>query len=291
MTNNRHSDIGDDEIRIISSGGKEPARRNRTARYLLIAIIAAILMIGVVAMTSMCAESEKDSDFDFSAENETTLPPPVTDTAIDSTFSVKGYTTLSDTVVNGIELNILTPRHAIPSLETGDSWIADSTVVLAAQAADIRGDNGRIVGAFVVKGDLMSKGESKAGFCSIINGEITVGVADATPMLEQALASEGYFFRQYPLVVGGQLVENKPRGRAIRKALAEIDGKICVVISRKRLTFHDFSQALIDAGARNAIYLVGANSAGCYTDADGNRYSFGPITDTMPENVNSIVWR
>nr|MDE6854183.1 phosphodiester glycosidase family protein [Muribaculaceae bacterium] len=134
-------------------------------------------------------------------------------------------------------------------------------------------------------------GEAKAGFCSIVNGEITVGVSDATPMLEQALSSDGYFFRQYPLVVGGQLVENRPKGRALRKALAELDGHISVIASTRRLTLHDFSQALIDLGVRNAIYLVGSSSTGLYTDADGRRTIIGQADRKTADNVNFIVWR
>lgn len=155
----------------------------------------------------------------------------------------------------------------------------------------MRGDNGGIVGSFVVNGELVSKGEAKAGFCSIINGNVTVGVADATPMFEQALMSDGYFFRQYPLVVGGQIVENKPKGKSIRKALVELDGKISVIVSDERLTFHDFSKALTDVGVSNAIYLVGGDSYGRYMDARGASFTFGSEWDKGIDNVNYIVWR
>ena len=48
---------------------------------------------------------------------------------------------------------------------------------LTKQAADIRADNGKIVGAFVLKGDPLSWGLSKRGYCGIIDGKLTVGVA------------------------------------------------------------------------------------------------------------------
>ena len=161
---------------------------------------------------------------------------------------------------------------------------------MATQAADVRGDNGQIAGTFVLNGELMSKGEAKAGFCSIVDGELSIGVADATPMLEQVLTEGGYFFRQYPLVVGGQIVENKPKGKAIRKALAEIGGRTCVVMSKERLTFHDFSQLLIDMGVRNAIYLVGSSSYGFYVNEEGNKILTGGKPNTEIENVNYIIW-
>ncbi len=182
------------------------------------------------------------------------VPPVRTQAAVDDGVPAKAYTQVRDTVAGGIELHVLTPVNATPSLEIGFGALSDTTVVLAAQAADTRRDNGKIVCACVVKGELLSKGVAKAGFCSIIGGEITIGVADATPMFEQALAGDGDFFRQYPLVVGGQVVENKPKNESQRRALAEIDGKACIVSSARRVTLRDFSQALVEIGVRNAIY-------------------------------------
>lgn len=287
--NNGHSDIGDNEIRIISSHGYEPPRRNRRQLYLFLLIGAVILMAGVVVML-FSSDNESGIETVFT---ETSAPPvpSVQQQATDKPAQAKGFTVRRDTMANGVELSILTPEKATPVLEIGNGVLDDTTAVLVASAADLRGDNNEIVGAYVVKGELRSKGEAKAGFCSIINGKITVGVADATPMLEKALMSDGYFFRQYPLVVGGQIVENKPKGRAFRKALAEIDRKTSVIISRQRLTFHDFSQALIDIGVLNAIYLVGANSYCSYRDAEGNMFSSGAILDKEGGNANFIVWR
>lgn len=285
----RHTDINDDEIRVISAGGNEPPRPRRRLPAICVAVIAVTALAAIAALW-LTTDSDDDDE---------PLPPPVQEAQqvapmtaeADTVVAVRAYTAVNDTTVNGIGLRILTPVGARPSLEIGTAVFGDSTVVLAAQAADIRSDNGRIAGAYVMKGELLSKGEAKAGFCSIVNGEITVGVADATPMLEQALASDGYFFRQYPLVVGGQLVENRPKGRAVRKALAELDGRICVITSKRRLTFHDFSQALIDLGVRNAIYLVGSSSTGLYTEADGRRTTVGQPDREAPDNINFIVWR
>ncbi|MDE5800211.1 MAG: hypothetical protein K2H74_04200 [Paramuribaculum sp.] len=86
-------------------------------------------------------------------------------------------------------------------------------------------------------------------------------------------------------------MENKPKGISLRKALAEIDGRIRVVLSTERLTFHDFSQALVDAGVRNAIYLVGSTASGIYVDADGNRYKFGVDNDSPYDQINYLVWK
>lgn len=201
------------------------------------------------------------------------------------------YTEARDTVVNGVGLTFLIPQYAKPVLEVGEEVLNDTTAILVAQAADVRKDNGEIVGTFVCEGELLSRGESKSGFCAILGGDLYLGIADATPMFESALMHEGYFFRQYPLVFGGQVVENKPKGKSYRKALAIIDIKPVIVISKERLTFLEFSQALVDAGVNEAIYLVGSSSQGFYINEKGEKVTFGANVRSGNENINYIVWR
>lgn len=292
---NRHGDINDDEIRIISSGDVKTDKKKRKLLPVVLWVVAPLLLVtalGIVFFSSGEIEDERLNE-------EISEHFIKTSTSVENNKDVKAsaFTIMTDTIVNGIGISILMPNNATPVLEIGNECINDSTIILMAQAADVRRDNGGIVGSFVVNGELMSKGEAKAGFCSIINGNVTVGVADATPMFEQALMSDGYFFRQYPLVVGGQIVENKPKGKSMRKALVEMDGKIGVVVSREKLTFHDFSQALADVGVSNAIYLVGGGAYGKYVDVDGDSFTFGQVWDKEIDgaaiqcNVNYIVWR
>lgn len=286
---NRHGDINDDEIRIISSGEVKTDKKKRSLLPVILWVVASLLLIAVFGIAFFSSGDVEDEGLN----EEATEQPALRATTDENINNVKypAYTIKTDTIVNGVGLSILTPNNAIPVLEIGNECLTDSTIVLIAQAADVRGDNGGIVGSFVVNGELVSKGEAKAGFCSIINGNITVGVADATPMFEQALMSNGYFFRQYPLVVGGQIVENKPKGKSIRKALVELNGKISVVVSRERLTFHDFSQVLTDVGVSNAIYLVGGDAYVRCVDAGGSSFTFGREWDKEIDNVNFIVWR
>lgn len=286
--NSRNGDINDDEIRIISSGKVQFGKKRRRIFPVLL-LVAALLLTGFFCLMFFW-DRDADNEIIYEEVSEQ-IGIPVPGPGKKDMVESPAYTTKTDTVVDGIALTILTPRNATPVLEIGNDRISDSTAVLIMQAADIREDNGGIVGAFVVDGDLKSKGEAKAGFCSIVNGELTVGVADATPMFEQATTADGYFFRQYPLIVGGQLVENRPKGKSIRKALADINGTVCVIISRERLTYRDFSQALIDVGVRNAISLVGGSSYGRYVNADGETYTVGTLWDNDIKNVNYIVWR
>lgn len=291
---NRHGDINDDEIRIISSGDVRSGKKNRKLLPVVLWVVGSLLLtaaLGIIFFSSGEAEDERLNEA-VTEQSTIVATTSIATTSDENANNVKtpAFTLKTDTIVDGAGLTILTPYNATPVLEIGNGCLTDSTIVLIAQAADIRGDNGGIVGSFVVNGELVSKGEAKAGFCSIINGDVTVGVADATLLFEQSLMSDGYFFRQYPLVVGGQIVENKPKGKSIRKALVELDGKISVVVSREKLTFHDFSHALADVGVSNAIYLVGGDSFGKYVDAAGASFTFGREWDNET-NVNYIVWR
>ena len=47
-------------------------------------------------------------------------------------------------------------------------------------------DNGQIVGAYVMNGEMKGRRKAKSVFCVIINDAITIGVAQTMPLLERA---------------------------------------------------------------------------------------------------------
>lgn len=277
------SEISDNEIRIISATEPEKNVKKHSFRVWFF-IIAGVVILLCAVVFFLFQSSENEPVIYRFAQDEQIMAQDENDT------NMEGFTVARDTTLNGSGLLILTPENARPRLIIGTEALNDSNIILATQAADVRGDNGQIAGTFVLDGELISRGEAKAGYCSIINGDITVGVADATPMFEQAVTEKGYFFRQYPLVVGGQIVENKPKGKAIRKAIADLGGKVCVVMSKERLTLHDFSQLLVDLGVRNAVYLVGSSSYGFYIDSEGKKILTGQESTAEYENANYIIW-
>lgn len=292
-------DIKDDEIRVISSGNSDngtlthsrPVKRQKW--IITVSIIAVLACVGSIVYLIFSKKSKEDA-LEI-VTNETVVfqdntEDVVSDTIISEPMAV-GFVSISDTIINRIPLTIFKPTNLAPTLQIGTDVLNDSTVRFVVQAADVRGDNGGIVGAYVNKGELISKGQAKSGFCAIIGGKINIGVADATSFLEQALETDGYFFRQYPLVVANQVVENKPKGKALRKALAELNGEAVVIMSRKEMTFHDFSQSLVDLGVANAIYLVGGKGYGFAIDSEGRRIEFGRLLKNMRPNTNYIVWR
>lgn len=292
--NRWHNDIKDDEIRVISSDvssgmnaiGKR--RKIRTVVWLVTAVF--VIAAGALFYEVLSTGDDKDDEEHVVVEENAGTLKLVTNNNAGKAERKKGYVEKTDTTVNKIPLVVFTPRFATARLQRGIETLRDTAAVLVLQAADVRKDNGEIVGAYVSEGNLISKGQAKSGFCAIIGGTPVIGVSDATPYLEQAIETNGYFFRQYPLVVGGQVVENKPKGKAIRRALAELDGETAVVISKVRITFHEFSQALVDIGVSNAIYLVGSGTYGTAVDSSGKRIKFGKEVATTSPNINYIVW-
>jgi hypothetical protein len=203
----------------------------------------------------------------------------------------QGYIEVLEETVNDVPMFVYKPHNATMTLAVGKPDKADSTILFIAQAADIRADNHDILGDFVLAGAPLSRGSSKTGFCAVINGKITVGMAKTTPLLQEAIQTKGYFFRQYMLVNNGELVENNPKNKTIRRALATRKGEIIVVESRSAESFHDFAQALVDIGISDAIYLIGSTSYGWYLDEENRRVEFGVEKDSGEWKISYVVWR
>lgn len=307
------NDIRDDQIRVI--GESLPERKFPRWGVWTVSAILALVLLGllVIAVRYFGDRRETIKMAALRAEEPAYFEPVVEQSrlviekqvAADTPIwfgqrvdeSLPGFTEMKDTAINDIPLRLFIPHNASMSLHIGKVSKADSSIVYVAQAADVRADNGGIVGAFVLRGEPKAWGLSKKGFCASIDGKVTVGVAENSPLFEKATETGGYFFRQYPLVSNGQLVENEPKGKSVRRAVCERRGEIFMVESGTEESFHDFAQALVDLGVDQAIYLVGSSAFGWAIDQDGNRYQFGDENyysrgrRKMPKNTSYIVWR
>ena len=294
--------------------GDVPAPPKKPFPWRLLAIIAIIaVLIGIVFWALILSPNDEETIPSKRVKNETpelefypirpyapctdgielysVQPHPMRDWlySLDSVSDVRVVT--YDTTVNDIPLHIYVPINRTPHLEMGrDIANHPQSAMLFFEAADVRADNGKIVGAFVLKGEPLSWGLSKRGYCAIIDDKVTVGVADNSPLFEQATEQNGDFFRQYPLVDNGQLVENELKNKSIRRALCEIDNHIAVIETQSRESLHDFAQALVDIGVSNAIYLVGGDAMGWTTDENGNGAEIGNWDNRRHKNISFIVW-
>lgn len=286
MTQNQY-DIQDTEIRII--GDSAPAPRKRYGWPVLIGVLLAIAVGMVLLFTLRTSHSAEEGIFEQSIQQSVPHPLRGWLGSLDSISTPCVVT--KDTTVNDIPMRLYVPLNVTPRLEVGYKCIDDTTRnLLLFQAADIRADNKKIVGAFVLRGKPLSWGLSKKGYCSIIGDEVTIGVADNSPLFEQATEVGGYFFRQYPLVSNETLVENELKSQSTRRGLCELEGKVVVVETFTPESLHDFSQALVDIGTTNAIYLVGSSAIGWHRTIDGRGIASGQWEPRVYKNVSFIVW-
>lgn len=289
-------EIRDDEIRIIGDAPTPPQPHRRLWGRIVLGMALVGLLVGLVLVlrrdrAAERLETETETYFDpqpAPARPEVRTPQRLGQ-EVDSL--ARGFAEIRDTTINDIPLRIYIPHNAEMTLQVGRLDKGDTTIVYAAQAADIRRDNRKIVGAFVLRGEPLAWGLSKKGYCAVIDGRITVGVAANSSLFEEATERGGYFFRQYALVDNGQLVENEPKNKSIRRSLCDRGGEIMMIETLSAESFHDFAQALVDLGADQAIYLVGSTAYGWAVDSEGARHEFGVENSQLPRYTSYIVWR
>ena len=286
-----YQDIHDDEIRIIGHTS-EKAKLHFNKTTITLAVACVVLIITLCVWLRYKYHSAQDVSY-FETETNEQNHISNQDT---SALSGKGYIKISEVTVNDVPMYIYTPHHAIMTLSVGLPDKNDSTLLFVAQAADIRKDTKKIVGDFVMNGQKLSFGQAKLGFCAIIHGKITLGTAPNTPLLQEAIDTKGYFFRQYPLVKDGQVIDNEPKGKSIRRAICDRQGEIFMVETGTTESFHDFAQALADLGVDQAVYIVGSSAYGWAVDEAGTTHEFGEDNyytgrRRMPKNTSYVVWR
>ena len=297
---NFKDDISDNEIRIIGKK-KKPSGLSKSWHVLII-IIAFVLAIAAI-LFFMYKNRLPDPEGGIYDPLPTTLhnPHPLCNWISSADTITTAGTYIKDTVVNDIPIKIYLPLNAHPALEVGQKCLTDPDVILAFQAADIRADNYKIVGAFVQKGKPIAWGLSKKGYCAILRDSIFVGKADNSPLFEEATECEGYFFRQYPLVSNGEIEHSELKSQAVRRALCDVENRIVVVETQSNASMHDFSQLLVDIGVDNAIYLIGSSeSFYSITDLHENRNvrntfpmtgNFSNPSKASLKYINFIYWR
>jgi len=160
--------------------------------------------------------------------------------------------------INDVPMHIYLLDNMEASL-TMDSTIIDdqlhTRMMMVVLATDIREDNKKPVGDFVVNGEKIARGKSREGYCAIVHGRISIGRSENDDVMNYCIQEGGSFFREYPLVINGEICKNKIRGKRIRRALVQQEGNIYVIESENKESIYDFSEAIRDLGAKDAIYL------------------------------------
>ena len=120
---------------------------------------------------------------------------------------------------------------------------------------------------------------------------MTIGTSENSPLFEKATETGGYFFRQFPLVDNGQLVENEQKNKSVRKALCSRAGQVFIAVTESEESFHDFAQAIVDLGVVHALSLVGSRFAfGWWINQEGIKTSFAEGWHQY-KMENYLVWK
>ena len=265
----------DNEIQVL---GRPSKRSNKKWMWLLPLLIAGIAMAFFLTL-----DKEETVDVKhFKTELKAPLrkqPEPEMTSGVDYEAQV----------VNDVWLYVFRILDMHTELSLDISEYAYSTECFIVQAADIRKDNGKFVGDFVLNGEKLSSGKRKEGFCAIVDGRVTIGMSTDDEVMNHCMVNGGSFFRQYPLVVDGVMQPSNVKGKSIRRALAQNEDGLYIVMTEERESVHNFSEALVDMGMKNAISLVGGNKAYMYWMQDDECWESADLEKV--DNRNFIVFR
>ena len=266
----------DNEIQVL---GYPPKRRNPWKW------IVPICIVGIVLVLSLVFIHQEEEDVDLRTFKTELKAPPPREPEPEMTSGVE-YTAEE---VNDVYMYLFRLIDMSAEMTLDISEYKDSTECMIVQAADIRKDNGKFVGDFVLNGKKLSSGKRKKGYCAIVDGEVNIGVSEDDEVMNRCIAQGGSFFRQFPLVVDGVMQKSTVKGKSIRRALAKKGEQLYIVETEGRESMHDFAEALQDLGITNAISLLGGEASYMHWLQEGElyeNYDLGKVT-----NRNFLVFK
>lgn len=272
----------EDEIQVLGTSENKFASTGKRFPILIIGCVA--IMVAILVFLYV---GHKPADSDAQQPLLDEPRPRVKDLPANRIPSVMA----SADSINDVAVMIYSLNHLRAELSFQLPDKQDTTVYFAIQAADIRKDNKEIVGDFVLKGEQLARGKRKTGYCSIIGGTISLGNTINEDVKEACMQAKGDFFRQYTLVIEGEIQENRLKGKAVRRALAKQGNDLYIVESLNRESLYDFSEALADFGFTQALYLVGGSSYGWWRESRLVTHDLGlPNQQSLP-NTNYLIFK
>lgn len=284
--NNKDYNIGDDEFHVIGQQSQDRKDRKKKLLKILLNVLAVLLCATIITLILQFTVFSSTLKQDIEPIGNWNL-------GIDYPYTEK-----IDTIVKGLELTLYVPHNASPSITIGspDSTSLPEEAVLAFRAADLSPE-GDLVGVFVCDGVVYQSNKessSKLGYCAAIDGEITIGAAESTPLFEKAVEHNGGFFRQHSLVADGKVMTKEGGNNAkIRRALCKRGEQAFVAVCAD-CSMHNLAVALASLGVDNAVYLLGfyRSYGGWWRDINGRSECFGDsLSPNVYEYENYIVWK
>lgn len=167
----RNNEITDDELRVIgrSSITEDTSKPRKWFRGVMIVVIVAVVVAAAIIWSRKPGPGNVPVVFDPSAvvEPTDTIKEKVEPLGNYADTVSKAYTEHLKLTINDIPLDIYIPHNAKPSLSIGAPDTSDKNIIFATQAADIRADNGKINGAFVLAGRLWRGAYRRRGMSAL----------------------------------------------------------------------------------------------------------------------------
>ncbi len=282
----------DTDIEVL---GEDPRKLRRKKRNIQLALgIFAIVLI-VIVLFLILRQSKRTSEITSTDATYTPTEGDVGKTVSDSLSVDTIPFTLEEMEINGNKYRCFQLVNAELELALyNDIDTTDTAIVFVTQAANIRGDNNKIIGDFIYKGDSMARGcpnASTLGFCAIFGGKTIIGKANPTTFLDSAKNDSGFFFRQYALVNDNGFESFESEAKSYRRALCIKDGNVMVVESIDKITLSAFAEALFDYDISNAVNLMGGKNLDEWYVKDGKREVLFINTREPNPNRNYLIFR
>lgn len=288
--------FNDDQIRVIGQKPTMTPKKKRT--LILIGVVLAIVLIVIVLLLILWQNKATSEIVNEATSTDETYTPKEGDVGktVSDSLSVDTIPfTLEEMEINGNKYRCFQMVNAELELALyNDIDTTNTSIVFVTQAANIRGDNNKIIGDFIYKGEEKAKGcpdASTLGFCAIFGGKTIIGKANPTTFLDSAKNDSGFFFRQYALVNDNGFESSESEAKSYRRALCIKDGNVMVVESIDKITLSAFAEALFDYDISNAVNLMGGKNLDEWYVKDGKREVLFINTREPNPNRNYLIFR
>ncbi len=286
--------MNDNEIEIL---GTEPQPDNSGKRRtaLLVGILVLIAAIVVVLILLLRQNGKQANQEATNNAQEGEIEEVATDTkATVDTFCVR-YIMNSSSPADTL-LRVFKPGAAsVELLISKDYDTNDASVIFATQAANLKAEDGGIIGDFVYKGTTLAQGcadSTTLGFCAIVNNKVILGKANPTNYLDSTISSKGFFYRHYCYVTGNGPEVFSNSAKSYRRAICIISNKdVAVVESYGRMSMTDFAQALYDNDITLAVGLMGSKNLDEWYRTDSSRTVIYQNPYGPNPNRNYLIFR
>lgn len=199
----------------------------------------------------------------------------------------------SEVTYLGVSMYLYKITGLRPALISGVPDLNDENVYLVTRSADYwkKNNERKIIGDYIVDGKQFASNAWRAGYFSILDGKAEIGVGREPDMKKFILYHNGAMFRQFALVSGGIKCVSQYvlKGKVTRCAYARTaENELFYVETSQPETLYGFSDALIEYGFVDAIYITGGKQPDLfYRTTDG--FSHGDYVDDSKHNM--VIWK